>query len=201
MPELFASIILLGPVFWFSAVAFVAAMILSYSHERYSLTGLIILSGSLVLPYIAGAPIWDFLKEHIIDIISGICVYIAVGAVYAALRFVIFIFELRSRLNEFCKRNNILNGTIPKNKMDDFLRQEGITRVPLRVSDYLDHLAVWALFWPISGLWTLTQKPLKWLFILSQKAITGILQWVSDRAFRDIEVGPSENTDGAGTII
>ena len=190
--ELLAGLLLLGPLFWITAAVFVSVMIFSYSIERYSWTGVAVIVGVAVLSLISKFPLLDFLKDNARDIILGILAYVAVGAVYSAIRFTIYMFEISAKLTRYCEDKGYKRSSMTESQLNNFKSLVGVNHIPLRVGDHRVLMMAWAVYWPLSAFWTLTHKPIRWMVETCQRVVSALLQKVSDRAFGDIVVVKDE---------
>lgn len=186
--ELLAGLLLLGPLFWITVVVFISLSIFTFEMERYSWTGISVLIGVAVLSWFSGFPIIEFVKNNAVSIVLGVLAYVAIGAIYSAIRFAIFTFETSAALTQYCEKNGYKRNALTEADLKNFVLYSRVKNIPLRVSDHTEQMLAWAVYWPISAFWTLTHKPIRWMIETCQRLTAKILQKISDRAFGDIVV-------------
>lgn len=190
--ELLAGLLLLGPLFWIIAFLFVATVIASYAMEEYIWTGLAIISAVSILPVMMGFPLWTFIKDNAQLIILGVFAYIIAGAIYSAIRYMVYMFEISAKLTQYCEDKGYKRGAMTEVQLNYFKSEEKVRNIPLRVADHKKYMMAWAVYWPLSAFWTLTHKPIRWMVETCQRIVSALLQKVSDRAFGDIVVVKDE---------
>lgn len=108
--------------------------------------------------------IWNYPVQSIMLAIS----YFVVGAIYVFIKWYSFVyFVIRSK-----KENS---STVWKYSL------------PLKVSDYKEKIYGWMIYWPLSGVWTLLNDPVRRIVETIYNSISGSLQSISDKAFSDYE--------------
>ena len=157
-----------------------------FSNRRYGWT-ISMMAVSLITALLVTTPpreIFPFITSHLIVMIEFVLGYIAVGTIYSVVRYFIFLVETNSDLTQYCRDRGVERSAIPVSVMRDFKSQHDIKDVPLQMSDYATQMSLWAIYWPISALTLVIEKPIKWFQRLAQQT----MQAISNHLFGDVKV-------------
>ena len=129
--------------------------------------------------------------------------YFVAGTAWSIAKWYLYVTDLSNKCKElkteFLQRRDVSSSVIPdslkKEWRETLSSQFGYSRSPLslngslapKVSDHKGRIMTWMCYWPWSFVWTMINDPVKKLFRQIYLRIQGLLQSISDRAFRGLE--------------
>jgi hypothetical protein len=130
---------------FFLFVVFVAECV-AIEYESAMSAGVLLLIAVIGLPFIGGVNPFTWVLAN--PILFGLYFlwYVLIGAGYSVFRFWLYLRDLRSHLREL-KAQNLMMVEVPK------------------FNDKMIYLIqLWMVYWPVSMFWTLSNRPIKWLY-------------------------------------
>jgi hypothetical protein len=192
-------------------------IILSLEHEREG-TACILTLGTLAAILFFGNTGWlTWLIENPWSTVGYIAGYLGVGVVYGVGKWWVYVRDVairhRARRREWlaseCDKlrdrtatgddleharyqQALKTGVIPDDIKAEWKKARegwyGRRIAKPMVSENKSRITGWMTWWPWSGLWTLINDPIRRFFNWAYDQLGGVLQAISDRAFKDIDI-------------
>ena len=206
METLFGSLFLVDGVFlWLALGIFAVLTLVTVEYEKPGwCTVLIAIAVGFMQFYTAYHPV-TFAIQYPLYAVTIVALYFAAGTGWIVLKWLSHVYSVRDRFNTI--KQSIIDelktfkvsatnttgyiaadGTLTADGVtllyERAARRLGETNLPLKVNDHKGQLYMWWICWPLSLFWTVLNDPIKrlWWFIYNQ--IGGLLQGISDRAFK-----------------
>jgi hypothetical protein len=190
MDFLFATLFMgLSTLFWTATVISFLVLTALSEAEKYEKSLLLLAFVSVGLLYLGGSSAteaWNIVSASPLLILNYFALYVAVGLIYATIRWVWKIMSIRKKLIAFRIRKDI-KGTLTDKQRQEFLGSIGMSThlaLPLKVSKNRGRIIYWMMFWPISL--PITIRPINRLFSAIYNRIGNAFQSMSDYAFKDL---------------
>jgi len=160
---------LTGMWFWALVVAWVAASFAEIHYERpgWATIWMVLFLAALHLG--GSVDVIHFVWTHPWLVLGAMGAYVAVGLVWSVIKFKFWLRRQRIRINDeiipqlrqtFLKQHHVTGGTVMPDLQDDWRRyqeQDYILQPAIRsmgVRENKARLTLWAIWWPISMIWT-----------------------------------------------
>lgn len=190
MIESFAALMALGFWFWVSAMVVFVAAIISVENEKFTITTPVVIIGIAGLIWLSRFDVWGWLSANAATVAIAVVVYLIVGVIYGALRYMFWVHKIADQLTEWANLNDYNVGALTSGEATHFKITAGLRNFPVRVADSKGRITFWMIYWPFSAPWTLINEPIKRFYAFAYGRIAGILQGITNNAFKGVNIIP-----------
>lgn len=200
---MWAEIFVVG-TFWFWALVAAASVILFalIECERFGWATTTLILAFLALHLLGDFNILTALRNDPTTVGLVVLGYFAAGTIWAVGKWWFFVKRLRRQYEKskraFLEENGLQGSIVPDQLKAEWSRHADRIRVGYgrhhylcgcapKVSDHKGQVLGWMIYWPWSLVWTIINDPVIRLFKWIYRQIQGLLQGISDRAFRGVE--------------
>jgi hypothetical protein len=166
--------IVIGLTFWFIVPTFFCCCILFYCAAEDNPGLALVVTGIylLIIQICSNFNILTWLSENPWTFVKYLILYIIIGVIFACSKFWLYLIEKRRifdmKFVEFLKSKSIYGkGYTFKTLPDEFKSACYIAMRGYSLPDLYQstrYITFWMGYWPIVGLWTLINNPLRWLW-------------------------------------
>jgi hypothetical protein len=201
-----------GSWFWIFVILASMSIIASLENNRRVIATFLAIGSILALVFLGNTGIFSWVAAHPLLLILYGVGYIVVGALYGILKWYLLLHDRADRYLEV--RTSWLEGAIKQNssKLPAKVCQEALTTGILAgdvkkawkkyakdqyygrrltkpsVGRNKGRILSWVTYWPLSGLWTLINDPIRRIFKWLYRRISTKLQIMADKVFADIDI-------------
>jgi len=176
-------------------------IIIAEDLEKFGLAGLGLIAAFTVMAIWGDFNVVSYALANPYLIAAFVGGYFVAGTVWAIVKWWFYVRDRRYRYDEakteFLREHGIKDGKIPDSLVGAWKeRCTNLVGYRSRVSafaaapqarDNKARIMRWMMFWPWSLVWTLINDPIKKLFKWIYRSIQGLLQRISDSAYRGVE--------------
>jgi len=187
--------------FWFWALlALETVLLLSLiEFEQGAWATFTMLVALLLLQWLGDVKVFSYLYHHPLVSLKYFGYYLACGAVYAVVKWYLFVTDHKDRYKDvkdkFLKDRGVEDGVMTQELKEAL--QEKISdlhiEVKTQVTNHKSRITMWMTYWPWSLLWTIVDDFVKRLFKEIYRWIQSTLQRISDHVWKDVADDLPEN--------
>lgn len=174
-----------GLLFWI-AVAIVAALsIIFVEKQKNWSTFITLVLFAVALEWFSNVKPITWVFHHPMKLLVYIGVYAIIGAVWSVIKWWLYTLDARDRYTksrvEYMQQNNLAEmGEIDVKR---FVKLYKLEKFPPMPHNEAMRISVWIAYWPLSGLWTLINDPIRRLFIAIRQSLQGVYTGISNSIF------------------
>lgn len=139
----------------------------------------------MILEFTTDIKAFTYAFDHPVNALMIIVAYVIFGNGYAVAKWRSFIRLVNEQIQDAALENN---GAVDLARNPVTVAGHRINKVPLQVRAYKADFMTWALFWPMSFVWTVINDPIRRLYNAIYNALASRLQRMSDDMFKDAPV-------------
>jgi len=146
---------------------------------------------ALFSQFLAKIDIFSFAVHHPVELLLYILGYFVVGFVWSFVKWWLYVNTIADKCKE--KRKEFLEsnkGQDDKEKWSYTCRLNSLNKPDLAQSK--KKISLWIMYWPVSAIWSILDDFIKKLIRHLITKFQKIYQYISDRAFKGIEVNEEE---------
>lgn len=169
-----AQFIVIGFTFWFMVPSFIIFCILLFcaAEENPGLAVIVTVIYLALIQICSNVNIIEWISLNTWTFIKYVILYVIIGVVFSVAKFWFYLMEKRRmfdmKFREFLDKRGILDkGYTFKNLPGEYTSDCYMEMRNYELPDIYQstrHITFWMGYWPIVGLWTLINNPLKWLW-------------------------------------
>ena len=157
-----------------------------------------------VLYHLRFSTLGFFVVHHPYQLAGWVLGYFALGAGYGVVKWTSIVHEALERYNE--KKAEWLHGrtmtvpgaiTTPEEALTFQKSLDSDLREPPQARQHKGDILVWMMYWPFSGLWWLINNPVVRIFRFIVARLSGVMQSISDRMFKNATADMKLAAEGA----
>lgn len=197
MIAILGALFAVGAIGFWAMVAIETIILIALIDNEKPFWATFMMVGTLVfLHWIGSFSVVTLAVEHPWYVVEAVVSWFALGTGWSIAKWWLYVRGCREQYDEnkrnFLDANNVQGNEIPDNLLTKWSKSSlsgegGIKGVIPRVRDHKSKVMLWMCYWPWSMAWTLINDPVKRLFRQIYLQIQGLLQSISDRAFKDVE--------------
>jgi hypothetical protein len=194
--------------FWFWGLLAVTSLLLIYALECESGAGATsIVVGTLIALLVLGNAGWlGWIVANPLTLLLWVAGYLSVGVGYGVVKWWLYVLGAADKYRDvryaWLKRNALdesspnlpaykdalktgVLGAIVMDSWKEYTKNRGL-KLPT-VHGSKGRIVTWMAYWPWSAIWTFVNDPVRRFFNWAYGRVSGILQRISDRVFKDID--------------
>jgi len=191
--------IILFSTMWFWILFLELCVLMACVHYETGIGATVsVVASALCLWWLAEVPIFSYIRENPLQLLSYMGVYALVGTIWATGKWVLHLYDRRTEVRgwkrDFMDKNNIKDFK----KMTADQKKEwkngyaGDKSAPL-ARRHKSKLLFWMSYWPASMLWTALDDFVTRFFKAIYNLITDRLQSISDKMFAEFKVDEEDS--------
>jgi len=171
--------------FWVLLCVAAIAMSEMLDTDKPGFAGFVALATLGALAFLGNFNPFPWIKQNPSDAGLYVLAYFALGTTWSVVKWYFWLTRCKRKLMELKAEN-------PNRSMSDLLvykvRSADRPRsFPPKVGDYKSRIIGWMILWPASAIWTLINDPVRVVFEEIYERISGMMQGISNRIFKDID--------------
>jgi hypothetical protein len=189
--------------FWMLVTIVTIILLYCAENDRGALATLTVIATLCLLNWCGQIPVFAYIWDHPLVVIPGIAAYFLLGTIWGVGKWFFYVKDQREKYDalklNFIKKENL---TISVDEpIPDDLKALWQTTVQGYYEDGRYHsldvnpkvgrhkmrIYIWIAYWPWSLVWTMINDPVRKIFNRIYKSISGYLQSISDRYFKDTD--------------
>lgn len=193
--------------FWLLVLAELGVLFACTAAEGFRRRGLAATASLItflaVLQFLGGIPVWQYIVANPVTVVVWVLLYLLGGVGWVFPRWWLFVKDHRRKYDELkqqfldSKGAQVLTPELLEEWAKYFESKRGYGgyydeenhRIEFkpRPRDHQSRIITWMCMWPLNLLWTLLNDPVVRFFRHIYYEIAGLLQKISDNAFKDVE--------------
>jgi hypothetical protein len=121
---------------------------------------------------------FKFCGTHGLILLLSIVAYIIVGVFWSIIKWYFFLLKNKEEQEDLVRDTNLRH-----------------TIVIPQVRDHKEGIMVWMFYWPFSAIWTLIDQPIKRIYQIIYRKISGYLQGMSNKMFASLTEAQRKNKE------